>query len=243
MSADDLLIQVAEQASDRAFRLLQGGRCFHCGEPVGLDDSLDLGSAFGPKLCYPHHDRDRRFVPIALLSHMDCDVSEGGLYWIHLHRLSRDDVEKKYGWLEHVDEKVWRCQLYTDALRSCADLVEHLLSKTSQDGQVAEEPDPNAFVLPLPIDLGRVRGVVSGVYAVQSGGFVKIGRATNVVERVRALQTAHPKPLRLLALLSRDPEDEKLWHREFKDDRCEGEWFRLTDRLAGVIRSARRGAA
>jgi len=79
-----------------------------------------------------------------------------------------------------------------------------------------------------------------GVYAVKgAGNFVKIGKGKNIAQRLRDIQTNHPVPLRLLAVLSDDPEDEKLFHSKLAAHRAHGEWFRLEDEVLEVIRKAR----
>jgi len=65
-----------------------------------------------------------------------------------------------------------------------------------------------------------------GVYAIQGvGGFVKIGRAKNIAYRLRKIQNAHPTPIKLLAILSPDPEDERAHHHRWAHLRRAGEWF------------------
>lgn len=78
------------------------------------------------------------------------------------------------------------------------------------------------------------------VYVIQGdpGTPVKIGRAVDVMARMRGLQTGNPSQLRLLAVIpdifgepdeddERYPEDSLEWqlHQRFKDCRLQGEWF------------------
>lgn len=77
-----------------------------------------------------------------------------------------------------------------------------------------------------------------GVYALQCvPGLVKIGRARNIAQRMRELQTGCPYELKLLAVLSRDPNDEAAFHRRFARDRRHGEWFILSPAVQAEIRS------
>lgn len=78
----------------------------------------------------------------------------------------------------------------------------------------------------------------SHVYFVQigAGGPVKIGRAVDVEQRIRALQTACPYPLHLrgIAIYGGSRMEARL-HRTFASDRLMGEWFRPSPFLFDVI--------
>lgn len=79
-----------------------------------------------------------------------------------------------------------------------------------------------------------------GVYAISGvHGWVKIGRAKNIASRMRDLQVGSPVPLRLLAVLSLDEDDERDLHRRWSHLRTSGEWFRLDAELLGAIAAAR----
>ena len=81
-----------------------------------------------------------------------------------------------------------------------------------------------------------------GVYAIQgAGNYVKIGKASNIAERIRDIQTNHPVPLKLLSVLSTDPNDEKKFHRQLRKHRAQGEWFHLHAEVIKVLVSGRRG--
>lgn len=71
------------------------------------------------------------------------------------------------------------------------------------------------------------------VYFISDGFFVKIGRATNVFERLRELQIANPSRLIILAVYpsckADVADDEKMYHELFEEKRVRGEWFYLTD--------------
>ncbi len=82
---------------------------------------------------------------------------------------------------------------------------------------------------------------VPGVYVVQANGYyVKIGRAQNISERLRSMQTASPVPLRLLAIPSRNPDDEKSFHQRLKKSHVRGEWFRMDEQVVNFIREVTR---
>lgn len=57
------------------------------------------------------------------------------------------------------------------------------------------------------------------------GGPIKIGLAKVPQERLKDLQTSHPKELRLLAWVIADEGKEKEYHLRFADHRLSGEWF------------------
>jgi hypothetical protein len=83
----------------------------------------------------------------------------------------------------------------------------------------------------------------AGVYAIECvPGYVKIGRARNVAARMHELQTGCPFELKLLAVLSTNPEDETSFHRRFARDRRHGEWFALTPEVQAAIRDSRKTA-
>jgi hypothetical protein len=66
------------------------------------------------------------------------------------------------------------------------------------------------------------------VYVIQSGhNTVKIGKATNVRKRLRALQTAQPYRLKLLHQVEVTDAGalEKAVHEKLKRSRLQGEWF------------------
>lgn len=80
-----------------------------------------------------------------------------------------------------------------------------------------------------------------GVYALlDERGYVKIGKADNIARRLRQLQGASPKPLALVAVLSRDKRLEPTLHRRLKNHGwVRGEWFAPTARVIDEIRAAR----
>ncbi len=57
---------------------------------------------------------------------------------------------------------------------------------------------------------------------------IKVGIAGNPRERLRSLQTSHPKPLTLFALEYGGREREAELHQRWRRQRLNGEWFTLT---------------
>jgi hypothetical protein len=76
------------------------------------------------------------------------------------------------------------------------------------------------------------------VYFIQAvdGGPIKIGHAVNPIARLRELQTAHHKELRILAVMDGGIAKEKEIHDIFADSRVRGEWFKGTRMLIGWIK-------
>ncbi len=71
-----------------------------------------------------------------------------------------------------------------------------------------------------------------GVYVIESHGLYKIGHANDVYNRLAALQTGNPRPLRILGYVrcwdgKEAYELEKKLHANFNSKRGIGEWFEL----------------
>jgi hypothetical protein len=79
------------------------------------------------------------------------------------------------------------------------------------------------------------------VYFVSDGAAIKIGRAVDVVARLRALQVSHQQPLTLLATLLAHRSIEGLLHRRFRTSRVNGEWFQATPDLLALIERVKAG--
>lgn len=83
------------------------------------------------------------------------------------------------------------------------------------------------------------------VYFIQQGddGPIKIGVASSSEQRLAALQSSNPAPLRLLGEMSVGDdwfvarEVELRWHERFRSDRLSGEWFASSPELLEEIRS------
>jgi hypothetical protein len=80
------------------------------------------------------------------------------------------------------------------------------------------------------------------VYFIQCGDFsCKIGRASDPMRRLMELQVAHPKRIRIVALLCGDPGLERRIHASFDHLRQSGEWFRMSPELRALVHAARAG--
>lgn len=75
------------------------------------------------------------------------------------------------------------------------------------------------------------------MYAIQAGedGPIKIGLAAKPWERLATLQTANPVRLHGRAAWRGSPAEEKALHEMFATDRLEGEWFRPTPEIVGLV--------
>ena len=65
------------------------------------------------------------------------------------------------------------------------------------------------------------------VYAITDGEFTKVGRSIDPERRLRQLQTASPRELRLEWTAPESDCHESLLHDRLADDRVRGEWFRV----------------
>lgn len=84
---------------------------------------------------------------------------------------------------------------------------------------------------------------MSVVYFVQAGagGPIKIGVASNMSQRLCALQTGSPDLLSLLATLPGTTKDEMRLHRLLRSFRHRGEWFRPAPEVLAAVEAARDG--
>jgi hypothetical protein len=79
------------------------------------------------------------------------------------------------------------------------------------------------------------RNDCQSIYIIGDGEFVKIGIATDPAQRLTALQTGNPRPLKLLAQFIGDREFEAKLHRDYAHLRVHGEWFRVEDQIQWLI--------
>ena len=91
---------------------------------------------------------------------------------------------------------------------------------------------------PLHFALKRKPTCVYFIQAI-SGGPIKIGVTTNIVRRVKALQTH--EPLRVLATVQGEEALERDLHKRFASYRKEGEWFEPAEELLEYIREVANG--
>lgn len=75
------------------------------------------------------------------------------------------------------------------------------------------------------------------VYFITDGEAIKIGYSGSAGVRLKALQSSHPKPLRILHTIPGSMDDERRLHRQFEHLRIHGEWFRPEQDLWNYIDS------
>lgn len=84
-------------------------------------------------------------------------------------------------------------------------------------------------------DLKQSKPVVMDLYFILHGGFVKIGKAIRPQKRMRGFQTGAPEKLKILAIIPKMGEIERLCHKKFKHLHVRGEWFKYTDEIDTFI--------
>jgi len=75
------------------------------------------------------------------------------------------------------------------------------------------------------------------VYLLKQLGYTKIGKADNVLHRIKQLQTATPEPIEYIASFNTDKalELESLIHNKYSLFRSSGEWFKLSKKQVNDI--------
>lgn len=68
-----------------------------------------------------------------------------------------------------------------------------------------------------------------------SGSYLKIGRSTDPLARLKTIQTSSPGKLRLLLVLPGSNETEKFFHDKFSQHRANGEWFKVEGELELLV--------
>lgn len=70
------------------------------------------------------------------------------------------------------------------------------------------------------------------LYLVECDGYYKIGRTEELpVQRLAALQTGSPHPMRLVSFFRGATRLERLFHFKFRALRVRGEWFKKDDAI------------
>ena len=80
------------------------------------------------------------------------------------------------------------------------------------------------------------------VYFIEGpGGLVKIGTSLGVADRLKALQTGSPTPLRLIGDITGDTTTERQIHKHFAKYRRHGEWFACLPQIKTLLKEIDRG--
>lgn len=102
-------------------------------------------------------------------------------------------------------------------------------------GETQASPPPREARKPRP--LKRTRRKPERIYFIAGrGGAIKIGYSRDPKARMRAHQTSHPEPLRLIATVHGGRDLEAEYHRRFAEHRVNGEWFKPAPELLAEIR-------
>ena len=70
-------------------------------------------------------------------------------------------------------------------------------------------------------------------YFITDGRYIKIGKAVNIVMRLKELQSGNPNQLIPIIIIYADAE--RLFHRCFKKHRIRNEWFCLPDNYIEIV--------
>lgn len=124
---------------------------------------------------------------------------------------------------------------------TCPSSLRDLLAGTIRDGVFIPVGSVARHYFSLERESRSAKPRHQHVYFIQSihGGPVKIGRAEDVNARLRELQTAHPYPLKVLAVIPYGGKAmEQDLHERLAADRLTGEWFKDSSSLREVIHAA-----
>ena len=100
-----------------------------------------------------------------------------------------------------------------------ADQVPHNATPTTRDIAFAQQGRPMVYFI------GAIEGPI------------KIGTSTDIIRRLRALQSSHPEPLYLFAADAGGSQKERAYHTRFAKHRLTGEWFARAPEILAEIRS------
>ena len=144
-------------------------------------------------------------------------------YWLYLERKNDKGFKERTAVLATEENRSIADRVYRERMRQIAK-AEHFAPRTLQ----------------------APRGDLGGwcyIYFVSDGSKIKIGRAVNVLNRLRAMQTGHPKPLRVLATVLAHKSVEPMLHRRFRAHQITRgkEWFRAAPELTAFIERVARG--
>lgn len=132
------------------------------------------------------------------------------------------------------DSPYWWLCLEQPGMKSLREPTKVPIAGGAQAARVAEQHYQARMVdlareRALPRRLRQTTKVPAGwsyLYFISDGQHVKVGRAISVLNRLRALQVSHAKPLTVIAAVPSNHAVERDVHRAFRDFREKGEWFR-----------------
>jgi len=78
---------------------------------------------------------------------------------------------------------------------------------------------------PSPSSLLAKPAAAGGVYLIEGGGLLKIGRSVTPRARLASMRTGSPAALTMLTVVAGGPKEERRMHERFAVHRKHGEWF------------------
>lgn len=146
-------------------------------------------------------------------------------FWLYLERPDKKGIKERTSVLALPENRKLAERVYHERMRALAETLHF-----------------------APRRLKPPRRDASGltyIYFVSDGEFIKIGRAVDVLKRIRSLQSGHPRQLTVLTTMLTSLETERLLHRRFDPlrakARASGEWFRPEGDLMAFIERLRLG--
>jgi hypothetical protein len=142
-------------------------------------------------------------------------------YWLWLRLPGRKGIRERTNVLAHPEHREFAERVYRDRMMQLAEAAHgasHRLYRPRADGTGW-----------------------TYIYFVSDGELVKIGRAVNIVARLRAMQTSHPKPLTVLATMLAHVKFEGIIQQKFRYLRVTREWFRPDADMNDFIQRVHRG--
>jgi|SRR5262245_3906834 len=149
---------------------------------------------------------------------------ESKFYWLYLRIKGQKGIKERTNILALPEHREFAERVYRDRMMELA--------------EGAYQARTTAHRVPRP----RADGTGwTYIYFLSDGELVKIGRAVNVIARLRAMQTSHPKPLTVLATMLAHIKFEEVIQRKFRHLRVTREWFRPNADMHDFIRRVHRG--
>ncbi|MEE9610392.1 MAG: GIY-YIG nuclease family protein [Desulfatiglandales bacterium] len=130
-------------------------------------------------------------------------------------------------------------QMFPD---TCPPSLRHVMAGRIQGGAFFSSSSVAWHFWDLEHENQKMKADQQHIYFIQAvnGGPIKIGLAKNPKARLSELQTAHPYELHIVGVI---PNGGKLLesslHKQFANERLNGEWFKESHSLLEVIREAR----
>lgn len=142
-------------------------------------------------------------------------------YWIYLSRKGAKGIKERTNVLAVPEHRPLAERIYKDRAKKLAE-TEHFAPQ--RFNQTRKDKDGWTYI-----------------YFVTDGELIKIGRAVNVLARLRAMQTSHHKPLTVLATFVAHVSIEGIIQDQFRAARVSREWFERDPALLAFIARVKTG--